>query len=142
MYLELSDLNGQIPPQFLVQALDDDNDGVVDAWTQVQTSACEDVDALLEGRFAVPLTLSPLPKIIKRAAVAFACELCYRRRSTPDDQNPWKSRADAFRKTLSMITTGDLKLSVAPHADDVAVDPPASIITHESRLGAPGRPLC
>lgn len=141
MYIELSDLNGQIPPQFLVQALDDDNDGVVDAWTQVQTAACEDVDALLEGRFAVPLTLDPLPKIIKRAAVAFACELCYRRRSTPDDQNPWKGRADAFRKTLAMITAGDLKLSVSPKAEDAAVDPAGSIIVHDSALGAPGRML-
>jgi len=140
-YIELSDLNGQIPPQFLVQALDDDNDGVIDAWAQVRTAACEDVDALLEGRFAVPLTLDPLPKIIKRAAVAFACELCYRRRSTPDDQNPWKGRADAFRKTLAMITAGDLKLSVSPRADDAAVDPPGSIITHDSALGTPGRLL-
>lgn len=140
-YLTLSDLNGQIPPQFLIQALDDDNDGVVDAWDVVRVAVQDDVDALLEGRFAVPLTLDPMPKVIKRACVAFACELCYRRRSTPDADNPWKGRADSFRKILSAITAGDLKLSVQPHADDAAVDPPASIITFESKLGAPGRML-
>lgn len=141
-YLALADLNGQIPPQFLIQALDDDNDGVVDAWDAVKAIVQEEVDALLEGRFAVPLTFDPMPKIIKRAATAFACELCYRRRSTPDADNPWKGRADAFRKTLAMISAGDLKLSVAPKADAAVIDPPASIITFDSALGAPGRPLC
>ena len=139
MYLALSDLEGQIPPQFLIQALDDDNDGVVDAWEQVQASAAEDVDALLEGRFTVPLTLSPLPKIIKRAAIAFACELCYRRRGTADAENPWKGRADAFRKILAAITAGDLRLAAGPEA--VAVQPAdaGSIVTWESELGEPGR---
>lgn len=140
-YLALTDLNGQIPPQFLIQALDDDNDGVVDAWDEVRVAVQDDVDALLEGRFAVPLTLSPMPKVIKRACVAFACELCYRRRGTSDADNPWKGRADAFRKTLAMITAGDLKLSVSPPADAAAVDPPGAIIIHESGLGAPGRML-
>ncbi len=140
-YLALTDLNGQIPPQFLVQALDDNNDGAVDAWDLVRTAVQEDVDALLEGRFVVPLQLDPMPRVIKRACVAFACELCYRRRSVPDAENPWKGRADAFRKILMAITAGDLKLSVQPHADDAAVDPPGSIITFESGLGPPGRLL-
>ncbi len=138
-YLELADLNGQIPPQFLVQALDDDNDGVVDAWAQVQTSAADDVDALLEGRFTVPLTLDPLPKIIKRAAIAFACELCYRRRSTPDSDNPWKGRADSFRKILAAITAGDLKLAAGPAAIAAQPDDVGGILTWESELGTPGR---
>jgi len=140
-YLALSDLNGQIPPQFLIQALDDDNDGEIDAWEVVKTAVQDDIDAALEGRFVVPLTFDPMPKVIKRAAVAFACELCYRRRSTPDADNPWKGRADAMRKTLAGIQTGDINFAVQPHVDDAAVDPPGSIITHESGLGAPGRLL-
>jgi hypothetical protein len=82
-----------------------------------------------------------MPKVIKRAAVAFACELCYRRRSTADADNPWKGRADAFRKILAGIQTGDINFAVQPHTDDAAVDPAASIITFESGLGAPGRLL-
>ncbi len=141
MYIELSDLRGQIPQQHLTEALDDDGDSEIDAWPEVQQAACEEVDALLEGRFPVPLTLDPLPRIIKRAAIAFGCDLCYRRRGTPDAENPWKSRADAFRKILMGITAGDMKLSVTPDADAVVADPPGSIIIHESRLGAPGRVL-
>ncbi len=138
-YVDYSDLTGQIPPQFLIEALDDDNDGVVDAWEQVQTSAADDVDALLEGRFTVPLTLNPLPKIIKRAAIAFACELCYRRRGTSDADNPWKGRADAFRKILTSITVGDLKLAAGPEAVAAQPAPAGSIVTWESELGEQGR---
>ena len=140
-YLAISDLDGEIPRTFLIQALDDDNDGTIDQWDAVKAAAQEDVDALLEGRFAVPLTLTPMPKVIKRATVAFFCERCYRRRGTSDADNPWKGRADSFRKILAAITAGDLKLSVQPHAEDAAVDPPGSVITHESGLGAPGRLL-
>jgi phage gp36-like protein len=140
-YLQFSDLDGEIPLQFLTQALDDDNDGVIDMWEKVKASTQGDVDALLEGRFAVPLTFSPMPRVINKAAVAFFCERCYRRRNTPDADNPWKGRADAFRKILAAITSGDLKLSVQPHAEDAAVDPPASVIVFESGLGAPGRML-
>ncbi len=140
-YLALTDLDGQIPRQFLVQALDDDNDGTIDAWNVVKTAVQDDVDALLEGRFVVPLTFTPMPRVIQRACVAFACELCYRRRGIADAENPWKGRADSFRKILAAITSGDLKLSVQPHAEDAAVDPAASIITFESGLGAPGRLL-
>lgn len=143
-YLALSDLNGQIPPLFITQALDDDNDGTIDAWDGeggVKQAVQDDIDAALEGRFAVPLTFDPMPRVIKRAAIAFACELCYRRRSTPDADNPWKGRADAFRKILAGIQTGDINFAVQPHTDDAAVDPAASIITFESGLGAPGRLL-
>lgn len=140
-YIELSDLKGEIPTQHLVQALDDDGDGEIDAWPEVQTASCEDVDALLEGRFPVPITLSPLPRIIKRAAVAIACDRVYRRRGTPDDENPWKSRADAMVKILKGITAGDLKLSVAPDADAVTVDPAGTVIVFDSGLGAPGHIL-
>lgn len=140
-YLALTDLNGQIPPQFIIQALDDDNDNVIDAWEQVQAAVQNEIDAALEGRYVVPLTFDPMPRTINRAAVALACEMCYRRRGTSDDVNPWKGRADAARKTLAAIAAGDQKLASLPDTDQAVVDPPASIITFESGLGAPGRLL-
>ncbi|WP_395737419.1 phage protein Gp36 family protein [Prosthecobacter sp.] len=140
-YLQLTDLNGQIPPQFIIQALDDDNDGVIDAWDAVREAVQSEIDAALEGRFVVPLTFSPMPRIINRAAVALACEMCYRRRGTADAENPWKGRADAFRKKLEAINMGDMKMASLPDTDAAVVDPPASIITVDSGLGAPGRLL-
>ncbi|MBE7497079.1 MAG: DUF1320 family protein [Verrucomicrobiaceae bacterium] len=142
-YVELSDLTGSIPAHDLVRALDDNNDKQIDAavWAKVQADACEEVDGLLEGRFTTPITLDPLPKVIKRAAIAFACELCYRRRGTPDDANPWFKSAQAFRKILTHISAGELKLSVTPNSDAAAPDPVAAVITETSPLGAGGARL-
>lgn len=136
-YLALTDLEGSIPAQFLVQALDDNNDGVIDApvWAKVLADAQEEVDSFLEGRFTLPLVITPLPKIFKRAAMAFACELLYRRRATPDETNPWKKQADALRKTLGMIRDGTLKLSATPDSDAAMPDPAATVILEDSKLG-------
>ena len=139
MYIELTDLDGHIPPAFLTQALDDDNDGVIDAWSLVQSAACEAVDAEMEGRFTVPITVTPLPRKLKLAALAFACELCYRRRGVEDEKNPWVKVAAGYRKQLAAITAGELKLSVTPAP--AQPDPAGSIIDYESAFGAPGRVL-
>lgn len=143
MYIELSDLTGSIPAHDLIRALDDDNDKAIDAaaWAKVQADACEEVDAHLESRYATPITLTPLPRIIKRAAIAFACELCYRRRGTSDELNPWSKQAAAFRKQLSAIQAGELKLSSSPDSDAAAPDAPAVIITEESPMGSGGTRL-
>lgn len=138
-YVELTDLTGEIPAQFLTQGLDDNNDGVIDAWAVVQSQSCSDVDDILESRFAVPITLNPLPGIIKRAAIAFACYRIYRRRSTLDKDNPFFGTMQAMQKTLGAIADGSVKLSVLPHAEDAAVDPAASVITFPSEMGNPGR---
>lgn len=139
-YLSLSDLDGHIPAQFLIQALDDDNDQVIDAavWAKVLAAAEEEVDSFLEGRFTLPLVT--VPKLIKQAALAFVCELLYRRRGTPDETNPWKKQADGLRKRLSQVQAGDFKLSASPDSDTAMPDPAASIILEESRLGT-GRTL-
>ena len=140
-YIELTDLKGSIPANFYTPGLDDDGDGVVDAWSEVSADVDEAIDALLEGRFEVPLTLQPLPRTIKVAAKIFACELLYRRRNTPDDQNPWFKLANGQRTRLASITAGELKLSVVPNADAVTPDAAASVVLLESGLGRPDRML-
>ena len=46
-YISLDDLRGRIPEDFLIEALDDDGDGVIDAWTDVEQGAADAVDAYL-----------------------------------------------------------------------------------------------
>jgi phage gp36-like protein len=140
-YLSLIDLDGSIPAQFLLQALDDDNDQVIDAavWTKVLAAAEEEVDSFLEGRFTLPLTT--VPKLMKQATQAFVCELLYRRRGTPDETNPWKKQADGLRKRLAQVQAGDLKLSAAPDSDAIMPDPAAVVILEDSTLGSTGRRL-
>ncbi len=138
-YLELSDLEGEIPPDYLIESLDDNNDGEIDAWSEVQAKTCEEIDAILERRFAIPITFDPLPKIFRQAAIAIACYRCYRRRQVADEQNPFTDTAKAMRKTLNMIADGQIKLSVTPDSDAAVANPAASVIVFDSGLGTPGR---
>ena len=135
-YFELTDLEALIPSAFLTQALDDDADGVIDAFEVVRTTAQNAVDALLESRFTVPFTT--VPAKIKAAAVTFACAMCYRRRSVADADNPFAKLELAAIKKLETIEAGDL--GMATTAAEPAQDA-GSIVTWESELGRPGRLL-
>lgn len=111
-YVELTDLKGDIPDEFLTQALDDDGDGEADAgnWDAVANKASEDVDAFLESRFPVPFA-TPYPAVVKRSARIFALEKLYLKRGV--QPNPWTKQADAMRDKLEKIGNGDEPLSAA-----------------------------
>jgi hypothetical protein len=114
VYVEYSDLQGMIPAQFLLQALDDAGTGNPDAWDTVQSQACEAVDALLCGRYDTPFQPDPngnYPAIVTMAAKNFAAELCYNRRGRIEDSNPYRSAADTFRKQLTRIGAGQMPLT-------------------------------
>lgn len=128
MYIELSDLQAVIPATFLTQSLDDDNDGVIDAWTAVQAAAERSVNAALGVRFSVPFA-APVPAIVTEAAFLFAAEACYTRRGVEFDQNPFGKAASAMRATLRKIAAGEIPLS----PDIERKKPSVSIITEPSR---------
>lgn len=94
-YVTQADIEGRIPPQFLLQALDDDGDGVADAWEAVAADTDSAIDGILGTRFSVPFT-GTLPTVVTEAAKAYACHACYRRRSVPDAQNPWQNAYDIY----------------------------------------------
>lgn len=133
-YLTLTDLEGKIPPAFLIDALDDDRDGVIDAFDKVADDVSETIDGILSVRYNVPFTT--VPKVVSSAAKTLAAEQCYKRRGVEDAKNPWKTDADGIRTMLRAIARGDIQLQVSTPAVE-AVAPSASIITEESRLGAP-----
>lgn len=108
-YVELADLQAVIPTAWLTESLDDDGDGVIDAWTAVQAGACRAVDAILGGRFSTPFT-DPVPAIVREAAFQFAAESCYTRRGVPFDQNPFGKSASTIRAQLRQIAAGEIPL--------------------------------
>jgi hypothetical protein len=133
-YVVQSDLSADIPPQFLLQALDDDGDGVQDAglWDLISQQVSDAIDAHVGVRYRVPLVpdevkypaTSGYPPIIVNAARVLAAEKIYGRR-VGDEKNPWVGRANAVREQLSLISKGKLPLD----PDDQRADPSASIIT-------------
>jgi hypothetical protein len=130
-YVELTDLHGKIPPQFLIQALDDDADGAIDAgiWELVQSQAGQSVDSRLGQRYAVPLAAdAPGIAVAREAALIFALEGVYARR-LPPDQNPWMGMGNAQRAKLDRIGAGDEPLTPTTNR----VKPSGSVIASPAR---------
>lgn len=107
-YFTRAALEQLIPPAFVVEALDDDSDGVEDAglWDEVVAGAENEVDSYLERRYALPL--ATVPAMVTEAAKIFACEILHQRRGQHGDKNPFTKRAAAHRETLEKIATGDI----------------------------------
>lgn len=134
-YVELSDVEGKIPSKFLIQALDDDNDGAIDTgiFELVQAQAGQEIDGRLGQRYEVPF-VSPLPALVSLAALIFACEGVYARRVVPD-QNPFKAQADGMRSKLDEIAKGEQPLT----PEIQRKQPSVSVITSPSRTFSSSR---
>lgn len=126
-YIEQSELTGEIPQKFLVEALDDDGDGRADTaeWEKVAASASEAVDALIGSRYAVPLE-NP-PALVRRAARIFALEILYGRRGV--EENPWSDQAKQMRRLLEAVGAG--KISLDQSLDQAR--PAVAVITEPGR---------
>lgn len=125
-YVAQADLGTLIPPEQVIEALDDDGDGLADAgrWGEVAADASEAVDAYLERRYSLPLP-EPVPAIVSQAARIFAAEILHQRRGLHGDKNPLTKRADDFRRRLDRIARGEDALSFTAEAGA----PPISIVT-------------
>jgi phage gp36-like protein len=130
-YILQSDLDGKIPAQLLLQALDDNGDGLADdgVWDKIVLDVESAINSRLEGNYAIPLA-APIPAIISEAAKILAAEAVYLRRGLTGDQNPWVKQADAMRKRLEDIGSGKLPLTPATNPQG----PTGVVITETSRL--------
>lgn len=138
-YLTQADLATLIPPEFIVEALDDDGDGGADPglWDAVATEVSEAVDGYLAQRYSLPLPL-PLPPLVSQAAKIFACELLHQRRGLFGDKNPFHRRADDLREKLQAISSGESPLSAAatPAAPSISIISEPAGTVPRSRLNA------
>jgi phage gp36-like protein len=129
-YLLQSDLEGRVPADVVIEALDDDRDGSADpgVFEKIVSDVEQAINGRLEGRFSVPLD-EPLPYSIREGAVILGCEALYLRRGRAGEANPFYRQAEAFRARLEKIGRGDepLKYNEAPAATG------GTAITEESR---------
>jgi phage gp36-like protein len=127
-YITRSRLAAVIPPQFMLEALDDNNDGVEDAglFDEVLGAAQTDVDGILGKRFAVPFA-NPIPAIVGDATLKLFAELLYTRRGfgSKEKPNPWAEKAEKARAALEKIAKGEEPLT----PDLKRQKPSASVIT-------------
>jgi phage gp36-like protein len=129
-YFTFQQLNAVIPGQFATEALDDDGDGIVDAFDEVLEEATVQVNASLEGRYELPLT-GTIPAIVQEAAKCFGAELCYvrRNREVPKDL---ATRIATARKTLAKFSEN--KKQLTPGAKSKR--PRAAVISEKSRVSS------
>jgi phage gp36-like protein len=130
----MSAVNGHIPTHFLIQALDDDSDGLADqgVWDQIAAAVAQEIDGILGVRFAVPF-VNPLPAPVVTAAQFLACELIYNRRGfSGEEKNPWAALAKQQRATLAKIAAGELPLG----PDRARQAPSASIVSEPSKASS------
>lgn len=132
-YVTLIALKALISEPDLTKALDDDADGVIDAFDTVQAQADGAVDALLSLRYEVPFIVDA-PQICLQAAKIFAAELCFKRRNVSDELNPWFNTAEQMRKMLAKIASGELPLAPAVER----AKPSGTLISENSALYSSG----
>lgn len=132
-YVDISDLAGKIPYKDLVAALDDNGDGLIDAavWAQIQTDVQTEIDGTLGQRYTVPFT-DPIPPVVKLAAVKFALEQIYSRRTMADDKAPFVVQATAQRAKLAAIAAGTQPL----FPGQTRKQPVGTAITQQSRTNS------
>jgi phage gp36-like protein len=135
-YFTRAALETIIPPAFLVEALDDDGDGVEDSglYDSLAAEAEAAVDEFISRRYSVPI--SPVPAMVANAAKIFAAEMLHQRRGQYGEKNPFSARANAHRTTLEMIATGDITFgpTTAPAKSPISIVTEASGTVPASRI--------
>lgn len=88
----------------IIPFLDDDSDGQADTGLldEIIATCSMECDGYVASIYPTPFA-SPAPAAIQSAAAVFVCEALYARRLTPDEKNPFKARADMWRKTLQKV---------------------------------------
>lgn len=111
-YLLKPDIESDIPPAFLTEALDDAGSGVADPalWDKVEASARDEVDGTLGQRFPVPFE-APIPPVVRHAMRVLVLERLYLRRGLSGDSNPWAAQAAKIREKLTRIANGEEPLT-------------------------------
>jgi phage gp36-like protein len=137
-YIIQSDLEGKIEPKMIVQALDDDGDGVADsgAWDKVYADVEQEIHGAISARYSVPFS-APYPAAIVSFCLALAAAALYSRRGITGDANPWEKSANAVRDRLEAIRTGKEFLSGTVHP----IDAGGMVIMQDSIIDSGTRPL-
>lgn len=109
VYTALDQVQAKLPMDFIVEALDDDKDGLIDesVWELVAADAADQVDDRLGKRYAVPFAADNIPAPARSASLLFCLETLYQRRGFGTvENNPFLAAARAARAELEKIGNG------------------------------------
>jgi phage gp36-like protein len=137
MYTTRQKITAKLPDRFLVEALDDDNDGEEDTGLldTIIANADEEIDSYLLARYAAPF--ADAPALVGSASLTLVLEALYFRRGLSGDSNPWVKPAAEIRARLKRIAAGDEPLVAGrekAQAGVVVVTEPARTHSTSGRL--------
>lgn len=135
-YTTQEKIEAMLPPAFLVDALDDDRDGVADTGvlTAVIAAADERIDGHLGQKYETPF--STVPAVVANASLVFVMASLYRRRGVADEANPWAEREKAVDAKLAKIGNGLEPLTYeAPKAAPAGIVIGQDSLLHSETLG-------
>jgi phage gp36-like protein len=129
-YVTKDDMLGVMPEDLLTTALDDASYGTEGSgvWDSVVAGAGRRIDGILGVRYEVPFS-SPIPAVVKQAAIVYTAHLLYLRRQHAD--NPWKDEAERVTEQLEKIAAGEHDLMANDTTREGAASP--TVITEDSR---------
>ncbi len=114
-YFDRTDVEAEIKPSDLQWLLDDDADGAEDPglFDSLRGRASERADAILARRYTVPFGDGSVPAPVSEGALLAFCALLYRRRGTPDKENPFAEREKEALSRLRAAADGEADLDAA-----------------------------
>lgn len=120
--LTIEDLTGDMPEQKIIEALDDDGDGIADetAFRAVLASANERAAAIFGGEVPAQYSVAA-----GHAVRIFALDLLYRRRGVADEANPWSKLAEEEATRLRALASGTEAIDAS--SDGVVISKPARV---------------
>lgn len=137
-YITARELRAVVPDQYRDAALADQGGEQPDPGllAAVIETACQEVDALIEGRVRLPLS-TPYPQKIRTAAVYFALEILFTRRGVEMPEATARKIA-GIRSDLGKVGAGDLRLEAPVEQTAASRQTSGSIVVRPSITGAGG----
>jgi len=137
-YVLMTDLSARLPGKFLIQALDDDKDGLADlpVFESIQKTVKEDIDGRIGQRYEPYTFGANPPALLKSAAAIFAMELLYSRRGIDAKNNPMTGQANAMRAKLDDIGNGKqplIPIAKPTNASGIVVAAAAKTVSRSGR---------
>ena len=116
------ELAGFMPISRIVEALDDDGDGIADetAFRAVLASANERAAAIFGGEVPAQYSVAA-----GHSVRVFALDLLYRRRGVADEANPWSKLAEEEATRLRALASGTEAIDAS--SDGVVISKPARV---------------
>lgn len=142
VYTTLPQVTAKLPADFILQALDDDKDGIIDpsVWQAVAEDAADQVDDRLGQRYTVPFDPENLSAKVRAASLMFVLETLHLRRGLgTEETNPFLNSARAARKELAAIGNGEVPLSPEarqPYHSVATVTEPARSASRRGNLSS------